>query len=454
MGIRTLKGVRGSFPHLPLIGLTAAASDGCPVEALRNGAHDYLLKENLSPHALERAIDHALQSHALMRVVTQSERMASVGQLSAGVAHELNSPLAQIMAELLELREGLGTGVPTEALVCSVDRALERVEHIRSTVEALYSFSSDQRGRNELFEPDKAIRLARRLAANSLKHVARLEEHVDDLPPIHGDRGRFTQAVLDLLRHACDVVRQHRGRLGQVWLQAFEQRGVVVVVVEDDGPPVTRSQRERLLEPFGAMRGLNTPGKGLALAAAREVAFENGGHLEVLAGRHGGARFELRVPAAGSKAPMAPPVSPAPPLKPTGRARILWIDDDVHLLRAFQRRLRRDHDVDVCETASKALERIAAGERWDVICCDLMMPNMNGREFEEALARQFPDLATRIVFVTGGVFTEEERRFLEETRQPRLLKPFDWDALLDTVDEVRTASHSWVVPTSPRIAQG
>lgn len=439
-GLSTLEQVRAAAPHLPVIVLTGATSESLALEALRGGAQDYLSKDDISPPLLERTIEYALERHRLLGMVTRSERMASVGQLSAGVAHELNSPIAQILAELVEVRDELDRLGDPRSLVASVDRALVRVEHIRGTVEALYSFSSAQRGRKETFDPEQAVRLARRLVDNNLKHVARLEEHIAPLPMIHGDQGRFTQAVLDLLSHACDVARNDRGRLGRVWLLAYAQGDSVVIVVEDDGPPVPTAQRHRLLEPFGAARSSPAaPGRGLALAAANEVAREHGGSLEVLAGRFGGARFELRVP--GVKAPsLSASPAPSPVAPPTGRARILWIDDDVSLLRAFQRRLVRDHDVDVCESADAALARIEKGERWDVICCDLMMPRMNGREFEDILSRRFPDLANRVIFVTGGVFTEDERRFLEQTRQPRLLKPFEWDALLDAVDEVRAQS--------------
>jgi signal transduction histidine kinase len=437
-GIGTLEKLRAAAPHLPVIVLTGTSVDGLALETLRSGAQDHLAKDDVSPPVLERTIEYAVERHRLLGMVTRSERMASIGQLSAGMAHELNSPLAQIRTELDELKDGLSGGTEPELLVPSVDRALERVENIRNTVEALYSFSSAQRGKQEVFEPGRAVRLARRLAENNLKHVAELEEHIDArMPAVHGDQGRFIQAVLDLLNHACDVARHRRGRLGRVWLRAHEQNGQAMVVVEDDGPPVPAAQRERLFEPFGASRGGTAQSRGLGLAAAREIVRELGGSLEVRAGRHGGAAFEVRVPAARAAEP-AHQAEPALSHPAEGRARILWIDDDVHLLRAFQRRLRRDHDVDVCESADEALRRIEQGERWDVICCDLMMPHMSGREFEEVLARRYPDLAARIIFVTGGVFTEEERRFLEQTRQPRLLKPFDWDALLDAVDEVRS----------------
>ena len=428
-GLSSLDRLRAVCPQVPVVVLTGR--DDMAVEAVRAGAQDFLNKDELTAAMLERTLVYAVERHRLTDMVARSDRMASVGQLAAGVAHELNSPLAQVRDELVEL----AGQISDDGARGTLERALARLEDIRSTVEALYGFSSVQRGRREVFDADKAVRLAWRLSDNALRHVAVAEASIDALPSIHADQGRFTQAVLDLLGHAAEVSKGHRGRLGRVWLEAREEPGQVLVAVEDDGPVVPVGQRERLFQPFGYARAGEG---GLALAAAHDLAREAGGTLRALNGSHGGMRFELRIPAAAPVATEAR--APRASSAPAERARVLWIDDDVHLLRAFQRRLQRDHDVDVCETAAEALRRIEAGERWDVICCDLMMPGINGREFDELLAERYPELATRLVFVTGGVFTEEERRFLESTRQPRLLKPFDWSDLLEAVEEIRSSS--------------
>ncbi len=419
-GLATLQKVRALAPQVPVVVLTGGSADQLAVEALREGAQDYLPKAELGPALLQRTLEHAVERHRLLGLVTQSERLASVGQLSAGMAHELNSPLAQVMAELTELEEGLAGGLSHARLSPVLDRALERLEHIRVVVDALHAFSTGQGGRRTAFDPARSIRLARRLLEGQFGPGAEFDEEVPPLPAIIGDQGQFTQAVLDMLGHA------HRSRRPgeSVHVRAEAKDGSVVVTVassgrgSDDGAP--------------AVTAKDSVGRITTVAAA--VARDFGGDL-----RTGDAGLILRVPA-DVRAPASRPEPVAAVANAAERARVLWIDDDAHLLRAFKRRLDRDHDVEVCESARDALERIEGGARWDVICCDLMMPDMSGREFEQTLAVRFPELARRVIFVTGGVFTEEERRFLEESRQPRLLKPFEWDDLLDAVAEVRLAA--------------
>jgi CheY-like chemotaxis protein len=127
---------------------------------------------------------------------------------------------------------------------------------------------------------------------------------------------------------------------------------------------------------------------------------------------------------------MEPPSIPAQ--SATGqpaRGVVLVVDDEVILGRSVKRMLSRDHDVTVTTSAQDALQLFSSGQRFDVILCDLMMPVMTGMEFFEELRKRAPEQAERMVFVTGGAFTERARQFLEQTPNPRLEKPFDNQAL-------------------------
>ncbi len=114
---------------------------------------------------------------------------------------------------------------------------------------------------------------------------------------------------------------------------------------------------------------------------------------------------------------------------------VLVVDDEVILGRSVKRMLARDYEVAVATSAREALDLFAAGKRFDVILCDVMMPVMTGMDLFDELRRSIPDQAGRMVFVTGGAFTERARKFLDEVPNPRLEKPFDNAALRALVGE-------------------
>jgi len=111
------------------------------------------------------------------------------------------------------------------------------------------------------------------------------------------------------------------------------------------------------------------------------------------------------------------------------RRRVLIVDDEPLLVRSFTRILERDHDVTAFSSAREALRRIEAGESWDVILCDLHMPEMDGMAFFERLSRGRPELAARLVFITGGAFTPRAEAFLKDTTRPTIEKPLHPEAL-------------------------
>lgn len=436
VGLASLNDFRKAAPQIPVVVVANEPAGPTSWQVLRTGAQGYIIKDDFSSSQLWRTIEDAIERHRMMESIIHSERIASVEELSAGIAHEINSPLAQVYEELSEIKNCLIEEKYPSALSRSIDRAFLRVEDIREAVRALYSLPDIQNIRPKLFDAAEAVRFARSAANNYLREVPLFQEKIRQLPQVYGDQGRYTRAILDLLIHVSEVARACSDRAGQVLLEAYTSNEWVVVAVEDNGPSVPFELRNKLLHSPNVPRAEDwVRGAGLSLVAAREAAEEHYGGLEVMSSRYGGARFELSVPKAETTSRTAEASSECRVV--AHRAKILWIDDDVNLLRAFQRRLSRDHDVDVCASAMEALARIDEGERWDVICCDLMMPETNGRQFEEILSSRYPALAARLIFVTGGVFSEEERRFLEQSRQPKLLKPFDWDAFLKTVEEVR-----------------
>jgi CheY-like chemotaxis protein len=204
---------------------------------------------------------------------------------------------------------------------------------------------------------------------------------------------------------------------------------MVVVAVEDTGSGIATDVKARIFEPFFTTKPVGV-GTGLGLSICYGVVNGLGGTIEVDSGPGRGATFRVYLPASGRalREDVVAPASPAP----LRRGRLLIIDDDANVARTFALRLDGDHDVVVSLEPRAAAQRILAGERFDVIFCDLMMPDMTGMDFHAAITEKDPLQAERIVFVTGGAFTPAAMAFVARVSNTFLEKPFD-KASLDAV---------------------
>jgi CheY-like chemotaxis protein len=212
-----------------------------------------------------------------------------------------------------------------------------------------------------------------------------------------------------------------------------------VISIRDTGAGIAPEVLDRIFEPFFTTKpqGLGT---GLGLAIAHGLVAAAGGRIEVESPLGVGSIFRVHLPPAGAPveavaAPSAPPAGPAAATAGP-RLRVLVVDDDPLVAKAAARTLSRLHLVDVCGAATDALKRIEAGERYDAILCDLMMPQMTGMELHAALRRIDQELADRVVFITGGAFTDGAVAFLREVPNACVEKPFDPDQLREAVARV------------------
>jgi CheY-like chemotaxis protein len=168
-------------------------------------------------------------------------------------------------------------------------------------------------------------------------------------------------------------------------------------------------------------------GSGLGLSICHGIVTALGGHIGVESDLGQGTTFRVRLPVASSEKRPAKPVQYVMPIG--RRGRVLVIDDEPLLGAAMNRSLSAEHDVTTLESGREALRHIVAGESFDVILCDLMMPHMSGMEFHAELARTAPRQAERTIFVTGGAFDPTARDFLDRVGLPRMEKPVDVQAL-------------------------
>jgi signal transduction histidine kinase len=420
---------------------------------------DALLKHPVDAEMLLATIGDLLfarEHRELQARLEQGDRLTSLGTLAAGVAHEINNPLAYLMLNVDHARQKLAeVADPAERarwaeVVLALDRASEGAGRIRGIVDGLRTFSRPERERVAPLRVVDVLEGTLRMLENELRLGARLVTTFEPVPEVVANEGRLAQVFLNLLMNALQALPEGRGEESEIRVAvSASPSGSVVVEIQDNGAGIPESVRGRIFEPFFTTKPVGM-GTGLGLAICHGIVTSFGGTLSVTSEPGHGSLFRIELPAApgaGDAAIVdaaAPAVSPAarevdPPPAPSARPerrRILIVDDEPWLCTSLARVLAAEGEVVTVTSARLALEHVATGERFDVVLCDLMMPGMDGAALYDELRQVAPSLVKRMVFMTGGAFTSRARSFLERVPNPRVTKPFDVAALRAVVRAV------------------
>jgi PAS domain S-box-containing protein len=368
-----------------------------------------------------------------------AERMASVGTLAAGVAHEVNNPLAYIVANLAfavrELKGRLGDD-PGEILT-ALGEASEGAVRVREIVQALKTFSRHSIEVDEPIDVEKVLRSSIKLAQNEIRHRARMVTEFSAVPLIRGSEQRLGQVFLNLLINAAQAIPE--GKVHQNEIRAvtrLDDTGRVVVEIHDTGSGIALDVAERIFDPFFSTKPVGT-GTGLGLSICHGIVMALGGEIVVESRVGSGSTFRLLFPVANEGRRGVAERSERPrEATPSARGRILVVDDEPLICKSIARVLSPFHEVVALTSAREALLRLEGAQPFDVILCDLLMPEMSGMDFHSALLVRAPRAAERTAFLTGGAFTQQARLFLERVSNPRLEKPFDPAALREFVNKL------------------
>ncbi|MEZ4226468.1 MAG: ATP-binding protein [Polyangiaceae bacterium] len=385
--------------------------------------------------------DHDPALDELRERLVRSEQLASVGQLAAGVAHEVNNPLSVILSNLQTLagRARRADRVDADEVNEIASESIDAVQRIAAAVEDLRAFARMDRGQRVDLDLNDVVRDAARIAKNEIRHRASLSLELGAIPPVRGDRMQLTQVVMNLLVNAAQAFDQAPARENRVRVTTFTQGERICVAVQDNGVGI--ADASRIFEPFFTTK--RDVGTGLGLSVAADIALRHKGLIEVESEAGAGSRFVLSLPLQSGlsvKQASAPPSA----LRAHYRARVLIVDDEPSILRAFQRLLRDRHEVVTAPGGKEALQLVAGDQQFDVILCDVMMPDVDGVAFYEGLQKTAPPLQRRVVFCTGGEFTERARSFLTRIERPVLNKPVDAQVLLDTIARMLVESNVYV----------
>src|SRR5437660_82878 len=363
----------------------------------------------------------------------QAEKLAALGQLVSGVAHEINNPAAIIsgFAQTLLLDELKPEH--REMLQMMYDEAT-RIGRITSSLLAFARAGGKERNLLDLND------IARRTFALRSYHLSTLNITVAlDLDPtdpkIWADASELQQLLLNLLINAEQaLVTVDTPRTITVRTRADERD--TQLEIADSGPGIPAELRTRIFDPFFTTKPEGV-GTGLGLSICYGIAHDHGGRIWVESEPGGGARFCVLLPRDQREEAREPAATPEPASPAaTGRLAVLVVDDEVALREALLRFLqRRDIHVEGVADGREAI-RLLEQRAFDVIISDVRMPGMSGREFLERLRRDRPDLVARLVFSTGDAFTPETATLLKESGVPTVAKPFDFAVLERVVREV------------------
>ncbi len=368
-----------------------------------------------------------------------ADRMASVGTLAAGVAHEINNPLASVIANLdMALQEITSladhTMLPPD-LTDELQDARVAADRVRVIVRDLKIFSRADEEKQGPVDVHHVLDSTIRMAWNELRHRAKLTKSYGTIPLAAANESRLGQVFLNLIINAVHSLPSGNYDANRITIStSVDRQGGVVIGIADTGSGIAPEVRPRLFTPFFSTKPVGL-GTGLGLAISHKIVTSFGGTIayDTVVGQ--GTEFRVTLPAAahetsvrGSTRPTGAPAS--------RRGTVLVVDDENSLAQAIKRYLSLDHDVTAVLSAQSALDLMWAGRRYDVVLCDLMMPQITGMQLAAEVTALDPEQADRMVFMTGGAFTPSAREFLDSTTNLHLEKPFDLKELRKLVNDL------------------
>jgi nitrogen-specific signal transduction histidine kinase/CheY-like chemotaxis protein len=383
--------------------------------------------------------------------LAQSSRLASLGTLSAGIAHEINNPLTalSLALQLFDVRLGRlaerSSSEDVNALVGLLPDLKNGVDRIASIVRDLSVFSrADYESDPVPTDLVAVVEAAERLTAHQIRHRVRVLVTLEELPSVMGHAQRLEQVLVNLLLNASQSMPEGRG---ENWIKIrtyVAQDGRAAVEIRDNGSGMSPETLRRAFEPFFTTKPPGE-GTGLGLAISYGILHRLGGEIRIESEEGLGTTARVLLhPARGAASDVRPasPVRRAPP----PRARVFVADDEARLLGTMRMLLAPDHDVTTAIGGEAACATLLDRRNdFDVVLCDLMMADVSGVEVYERLASVRPEFLPRVVLMTAGACSARAREFLATTSIRVLKKPFGWEELEQLLRELapsREAAHS------------
>ncbi|MEZ5669944.1 MAG: response regulator [Alphaproteobacteria bacterium] len=364
-------------------------------------------------------------------IAQQAEKLGALGELLAGISHELNNPLSVLVGQAAILRETTRDA----AVGRRVEKIAEAADRCARIVRSFLAMARQGPALLDRVDVNAVVHSGAEIALAQINESgAALELHLArGLPMAWADADQIRQVVVNLLVNAAHALRDFAGpRRIEMETSAQADGTLLRIDVADSGPGVPANIRSRVFEPLFTTKQVGQ-GTGIGLTLCHRIVSAHGGRIQLLSPPEGGALLRVELPAAPAAAAVGTDVVEE---EAVGALRILVVDDDVAVSQTTSEVLALDgHSVDCAASAEEAMGMIRR-RRYDIVITDVRMPGTDGLQFHAALARDRPDVADRLVFATGDMLSPQLARALRATGRPCLEKPFlpsDVRAILDAL---------------------
>jgi two-component sensor histidine kinase len=273
------------------------------------------------------------------------------------------------------------------------------MQHIVRDLKTFSRADDEQRGNVDV---SRVLESSINICWNEIRHQATLERDFGETPPVDANESRLGQVFLNLLINATQAMPERKVSANRITARTYtDAAGWAVIEIADNGTGIAPDRLTRVFEPFFTTKNISE-GTGLGLSICRNIVRDAGGTIDVQSELGRGSTFLVRLPA--STRAHVPQTTPAPPIATASvRANVLVVDDEPLVGRSIRRALR-EHQVEVFSSGEEAIERLCSDEPFDVVFCDLMMPEVSGMEVYGRVSARRPEIASRFVFMTGGRF--------------------------------------------------
>lgn len=495
-GVAVLLGLKERSPDVIVVMLSSYSQLDVVLKAMRRGAFDYVIKDERLDSlqgAIQRAMMHQKlqrENHELLRELHQmnemletkvsertlqlektnrkltleraeleralnalnetqaqlvhAEKMASIGVLTAGVAHEINNPLAFLLPNFACLEDQcqrilsgdiVDHGETKREIDELIHECREGLQRIGDIVKELSFFARRSDSNLRRLNLLGLVESVFKLLSNQLCHVS-LSCEIEPDVELCTDPGQMRQVLLNLLINAVHAIPEESG--GEVTVTAAIQDGQVALAIRDNGVGIRPEDISRVFDPFFTTKPVGQ-GTGMGLAITRQLIERMEGKISIESEIGRGTTISITMPrwTGGHDSIVEELETRRITVLPTAeKSRILILDDEQSLLNSFRRILSQNYEVVGYRRGALALEWLNETGSPDVILCDLIMPEMSGIEFYRSVCEQHADLAERFIFITGGTVTLEAQRFVENCGHPVIKKPFNMLEIVTKVDKI------------------